>query len=120
MTPQRLLALSGLASLAALQACVFVPRTTQVYDAACQTVTRHMVLQEVQVAAIQGCHNEGCVALVVFAGAVSAASAVVSGTIVITGNIAYWLEKQAQCRPPAPAPVPASPPITGPSLPSGG
>jgi hypothetical protein len=100
---------------------VFVPRTTQVYDPVCQTVSRHMVLQEVQVAAIQGCQNEGCVALVVFAGAVSAASVVVSGTIVITGNIAYWLEKQAQCRPAlAPAPPPASPPLTGPRLPSDG
>lgn len=118
MNPQRCSTLTGLvALLAGLQGCVFVPRTTQVYDAACQTVTRHMVLQEVQVAAIQGCQNEGCVALIVMAGAVGAASAVVSGTIVITGNIAYWLEKQAQCRPAA---APAGPALTGPSLPSGG
>ncbi|MBK7616695.1 MAG: hypothetical protein KA375_15880 [Vitreoscilla sp.] len=112
MNPQRCSTLTGLvALLASLQACVFVPRTTQVYDAACQTVTRHMVLQEVQVAAIHGCQNEGCVALVVMAGAVGAASAVVSGTIVVTGNIAYWLEKQAQCRPIATPPTaPASAP----------
>lgn len=108
MTPQRLKLAGLVALLSGLQACVFVPRTTQVYDPACQTVTRHMVLQEVQVAAIQGCQNEGCVSLVVFAGAVGAASALVSGTVVITGNIAYWLEKQAQCRPALTAPGPPS------------
>lgn len=113
--------------LALLQACVFVPRTTQVYDAQCQMVSRRMVLQEVQVAAIGGCNNDGCVALVLAAGVVSAASAVVSGTIVVSGNIAYWLEKQAQCRPPntapQPAPVPAAPAsavLSGPGLPSAG
>ncbi len=103
-----------------LQACVFVPRTTQVYDAQCRMLSRHMVLQEVQVAAIGGCQNDGCVALVLAAGVVSAASAVVSGTIVISGNIAYWLEKQAQCRPPAAPTVPASAPFSAPALPSGG
>ena len=48
MNPQRCSTLTGLvAPLASVQASVLVPRTTQVYDAACQTVTRHMVLQEV-------------------------------------------------------------------------
>lgn len=84
--------------LALLQACIYVPRTTQVFDPDCQIVANHMVLQEVQVAAIQGCANEGCVALVVGAGVVSAASAIVSGTIVVTGNIAYWFERKAYCR----------------------
>lgn len=123
------LTLATLLPLLAMPACVFVPRTTQVYDAQCQTVSRRMVLQEVQVAAIGGCQNEGCVALVLAAGVVGAASAVVSGTIVVSGNIAYWLERRSQCRPPAPAPAnssPASAPatpasqVTGPGLPSGG
>jgi hypothetical protein len=114
---------AALLGLAALQACVFVPRTTQVYDAECRTLSRRMELQEVQVAAIGGCRNDGCAALVLAAGVVSAASAVVSGTIVISGNIAYWLEKQTQCRPASPAPAdsaPARAPLSAPDLPSGG
>lgn len=81
-----------------LQACMVLPRTTQVFDPECQVVSNHMVLDVVQVAAIQQCANQGCVALIVGAGVVSAASAVISGTIVVAGNIAYWFEKQTQCR----------------------
>ncbi len=92
---QRLLAL-GL--LAMLQACVVVPRTTQAFDAECQVVANQMVLEEFQIAAIQQCANQGCIALIVGAGIVTAASLLVSGTIVIAGNIAYWLEKQSLCR----------------------
>ena len=90
--------LMALGVLVLMHACVVVPRTTQVYDAECQVVANQMVLQEVQLAAIHQCANQGCVALVVGAGVVSVASLVVSGTIVIAGNIAYWLEKQSQCR----------------------
>jgi hypothetical protein len=97
--------LAALLAAASLQACVFVPRSTQVYDAQCQAVSRRLELQEVQVAAIGGCRNEGCVALVLAAGVVGAATAVVSGTIVVSGNIATWLEKQVQCRAPAPTPT---------------
>lgn len=81
-----------------LQACMVLPRTTQVFDPECQVVSNHMVLDVVQVAAIQQCANQGCVALIVGAGVVSAASAMISGTIVVAGNIAYWFEKQTQCR----------------------
>jgi hypothetical protein len=84
--------------LALLQACMVVPRTTQVYDPECQLVSNHMVLEAVQVAAIHQCANQGCVALVVGAGIVSAASVVISGSIVVAGNIAYWFEKHSQCR----------------------
>ena len=91
----RLLALS---LLALLQACVVVPRTTQVFDAECQVVANQMVLQEVQIAAIHQCANQGCIALVVGAGIITAASLVVSSSIVIAGNIAYWFEKQSLCR----------------------
>ena len=92
---RRLLAL-GLLGL--LQACMVLPRTTQVYDPECQVVSNHMVLETVQVAAIHQCANQGCVALIVGAGIVSAASVVISGSIVIAGNVAYWFEKQSQCR----------------------
>ena len=87
---------------------MYLPVTTQVYDPECQGVRNHMVLQEVQVAAIQHCANEGCVALIVGASIVTAASVIISGTIVVAGNVAYWIERNAHCRPP---PVPPSVPV---------
>jgi type II secretory pathway component PulL len=90
----RILALS-----ATLQACVYVPRTTQVFDSDCRVMANHMVLEGGQVAAIQRCENQGCVALIVAASAVTAASVIISGTIVIVGNVAYWFEKKARCNP---------------------
>jgi len=83
--------------VAVLQACVYVPRTTQVFDRDCGAFANHMVLEEVQVAAIGGCANQGCVALVVGASVVTAASVIISGSIVVTGNVAYWVERKTQC-----------------------
>ena len=83
---------------AALQACVFLPSTIEVYDPECQVVARQMTLREVQVAAIGGCQNQSCVGMILALGATAAASAIVSGSIVIVGNIAYWLERQSTCR----------------------
>ena len=48
-------------------------------------------------AAIQHCENQGCIALIVGAGAVTAPTVIVSGSIVIVGNTAYWLERKARC-----------------------
>ncbi|ABE45144.1 hypothetical protein Bpro_3230 [Polaromonas sp. JS666] len=95
----QLLTLAFTLTLAAvLQGCVYVPRTTQVFDPECQRVSNHMVLQEVQVAAIHSCANEACIALIVGAGIFTAASVVISGPIVVAGNVAYWFEKKAQCQ----------------------
>ena len=63
----------------------------------CVTVAREMTLQPVQIAAIQGCSNEGCAVLLAAAGATAAASLVISGSVVIVGNVAYWLERQGRC-----------------------
>ena len=84
-------------ALAALQACVVVPRTTEVYDPECRVMARTMDLEAVQVAAIRGCTDRSCGALLAAAGATAAASAVISGSIVIVGNVVYWFEKQGRC-----------------------
>ncbi len=83
--------------LPVLQACIVVPRTIEVYDANCNVMTKQMDLEPVQIAAIRGCSNSGCTAVLVAAGATAAASAVISGSIVIVGNVVYWLEKQGRC-----------------------
>ncbi len=80
-----------------LQACVYVPRTTHVYDAECEIHARHMVLEMQQVGVFGRCVNDGCVALLAAAGAIAAASAVVSGSIVVAGNVVYWFEKRGLC-----------------------
>jgi hypothetical protein len=94
------LAAPGLLSL--LAGCVLVPVTVATYDPACGMVARQMTLQPVQLAAIQGCSNQGCAVLVVAAGATAAASLVVSGSIAIVGNVVYWLERQGRCLEPPP------------------
>jgi len=85
-------------ALPLLQACVFVPRTTLVFDEDCQIEARQMVLELQQVGALVSCHGDGCAAVLAGAGLVAAASAVVSGSIVIAGNIVYWFEKQGACQ----------------------
>jgi hypothetical protein len=94
----RILIMSLLLAVATLlQACVYVPRTTEIYDASCQIVARKMILEEVPLGNPH-CANESCVGLLVGAGITATASAVVSGSIVIAGNVIYWFEKQGQCQ----------------------
>lgn len=83
-----------------LASCIVVPRTIEVYDPDCQVVARHMELETVQIGYIAGCANEGCAALIVAAAATVTATAIISGSIVVIGNTAYWFEKQGRCRPP--------------------
>jgi hypothetical protein len=89
--------LAGLLVLLLVQACVYVPRTTSVYDEECRTHTRHMTLQAAQIGHFGSCHGRDCAYVLVALGAVAAASAVVSGSIVVAGNVVYWAEKQGQC-----------------------
>ena len=88
------------ATVLALAGCVMVPRTVHPYAPECQLTVRSMQLEAIQIAAIQGCSNEGCLVLLAAAGATAAASAVVSGSITIVGNVVYWLEKQRRCHKP--------------------
>ncbi len=80
-----------------LNGCVFVPKTVDLYDSRCQTAWKQMELEPVQLAVIGPCSNGNCAAELAVVGAVAAASAVVSGSIVIVGNVVYWMEKQGRC-----------------------
>lgn len=83
--------------IALLQACVVVPRTDSVYDPDCRILRRQMVLEVQQIGGFGGCSNDGCLTLLVATGVVAAASAVVSGSIAVVGNMVYWVERQGQC-----------------------
>jgi len=93
----------ALLPLALLQACVYVPRTREVYDAGCQVVYRQMVLEAVQMRGAEQCTRgpatAECLVTALGSGFTVVASAVVSGSIVIAGNTLYWLERQGSCRP---------------------
>ncbi len=86
---------------ALLTACVVVPRTDSVYDPDCQMQRRQMTLEVQQIGAFGGCVNDGCAVLLVGIGVVAVASAVVSGSIAVVGNVVYWVEQRGQCRPPS-------------------
>ena len=98
--PFAVLAASLLAS-----ACVVVPRTRDGYDPECEFVTHHMELETVQVARIKACGDDLCTAAVVVAVGVTAASAVVSSSIVLVGNVVYWADRRLSCGPPTLAAV---------------
>ena len=86
--------------------CVIVPVQTEAYDPECQTFTRHIELQPVVLGQLNACSGQGCEALVLASLGVTAVSAVVSGSIAVVGNIAYWAEHRAGCVAPGPAPAP--------------
>ncbi|MEY4749125.1 MAG: hypothetical protein RIQ60_1339 [Pseudomonadota bacterium] len=77
---------------------MFAPRTVNVYDPDCRISSRQMILQASELPVMGRCRGEECGAMLVIFGAVSAASAVVSGSIVVVGNVVYWFEKQNNCR----------------------
>lgn len=91
---------AALVASALASGCVIVPVTTSEYDPDCQIVRHHMELQAVQVAEINHCSNQSCGVIVIAALGVTAASAIVSGSIVVIGNMAYWAERHAGCTAP--------------------
>lgn len=95
----RRLAAWGLALAAGMvmAGCIVVPQTREVYDPECRVLTRQMTLEAAYVGGFQRCAGEGCLALLSAAGAITAASAVVSGSIALVGNVVYWFERQGQC-----------------------
>ena len=80
-----------------LCSCVLLPRTTEIYNADCKFIAKHSELESVYVAALGVCKDEQCAGLLVFAGAVTAASVVLSGSVVLVENVVYWLEKPEDC-----------------------
>ena len=94
-SPWRRLGLALSAGL--LSACVVVPQTREVYDAECKVMKRQMTLQTAQLGGFQSCGDDACKALLVAAGAVTAASAVVSGSVALVGNMLFWFERQGSC-----------------------
>jgi len=85
-----------LSLLACLGGCgFFYPQEVEFYDEECQIVVNKLELRSIGLSGVGvSCQNEGCLITLIPA----AASAVVSGSIVVVGNVIYWLEKQGKCQ----------------------
>jgi hypothetical protein len=81
----------------ALSGCIVVPQTRETYDPECRVLTRQVTLEAAVLGQFHSCQGRGCEMLLVSAGVVTAASAVVSGSIALVGNAVYWFEKQGRC-----------------------
>jgi hypothetical protein len=89
-----------------LAGCVVVPTTRESYDPQCKVMKREMQLEVAKATPmLRSCGGDECAALMAAAGIVTAASAVVSGSIAVVGNVLFWLERQGKCaaEPAAPA-----------------
>lgn len=106
MSSHPLLRVAALGVAALLSGCVYLPRSAPVYDPVCRIMVDHLVLEGAQVGAIQHCENQGCAALIIGAGVVTAATVVVSGGIVMAGNLVNWVDRQARCQAAAAPPAP--------------
>jgi hypothetical protein len=80
-----------------LSSCVIVPRTTEIYNTDCKYIAKQSELKPVYVAAFGSCKDKQCAWVLVFAGAATAISAFISGSIMMVENIVYWLEKPEDC-----------------------
>jgi hypothetical protein len=83
---------------ALLQGCVFLPRSEVVYHEKCELHYRQLTLEAHVGQFPASCSGKDCGYLLVALGLVAAGSALVSGSIVVTGNAIYWTEMQRRCR----------------------
>jgi hypothetical protein len=83
--------------VAALAACVVVPQTREVYDPDCQVHHKQIVLEAAVIGHFGSCGGDACAAAMATIGVVAVATAVVSGSIAVVGNVLYWAEKQGRC-----------------------
>ncbi len=96
-----------------LAGCVVVPQTRESYDEGCRMMKREVVLETTSAERFKKCDGAECTAMMVATGVVTAASAVVSGSIAMVGNVLYWFERQGKCKSadgPASLPAPAARP----------
>ena len=112
MTPHRFLFRKTLvaSSLLALSAgCLVLPKTEAPAED-CELLTRSWTLEavgvqmdaqvtvnEMQRLAAADCDKPECLIIVAPALAVSAGSAIVSGSVMVVGNSLHWLERQGRC-----------------------
>ncbi|CAH9052748.1 hypothetical protein PSECIP111854_01034 [Pseudoalteromonas sp. CIP111854] len=83
--------------VAFLSGCIFVPKEVTYFDEQCQTFSKKAVLDTQNAMQLQECDSRTCGFMLASAGLVSAASVVVSGSVVVMKNVVYWHENQRDC-----------------------
>ena len=95
-----------------LTSCVVVPVTVVGYDADCRIVTHHMELKATRSDMTLRCSSNidspSCAQWLGEVVVTAAGSVIVSGSIVVVGNVIYWAEERVGCQ------VPVSPAATSP------
>lgn len=80
-----------------LTGCVYYPTVDHSYDN-CALITNRLELDHTNLNAVpSSCKDEECVAQLVVYAAVPATTFVVSGSIVVVGNVIHWMEKEGTC-----------------------
>ena len=82
-----------------LCACIYVPVVDESESAKCNTVTKSLSLDKIdsEGAISMRCRKEECAVVLAGVATISAGSAIISGSIVLTGNTLHWLEYQGTC-----------------------
>ena len=89
----------------ALMGCA-TPKTVAFYDEQCDVVARKMVLDVKPSNISAACSNAGCLNELVGAAVVLTSSTIISGSIVVAGNVVYWFERRKNCKPTRTVPEP--------------
>jgi hypothetical protein len=91
------------ATLISLNACVVVPKKVASYDQKCKVAVQRITLdiEDLGDNRSWSCTNDYCAwdisAEIAQAAFTTATSAIVSGSIAVAGNTAYWLESEGKC-----------------------
>lgn len=77
-----------------ITSCAFHPVAVNHYDADCQIHYKQFVVKQNGLYfQVQSCRNEGCIAALLFV----PLQAIVVGSMVVAGNVVFWLEKEGEC-----------------------
>ncbi|MCF6436684.1 hypothetical protein [Pseudoalteromonas sp. MMG022] len=77
--------------------CIFHPKEVSYFDERCQTYAKKAVLDSERASLLTSCSGSACGGWLAAEGLVSAASLVISGSIVLVQNAVYWQEKNKNC-----------------------
>ena len=77
-----------------LSSCAFYPKEVEIYDAECNIKYKKLILESSKSnMKVGNCENEACIASLL----TIPLQAIVAGSIVLAGNVVYWLEKEGTC-----------------------
>ena len=77
-----------------LSSCAFRPVAVDHYDRDCRIHYKQFTMKQNSLAAqVQYCQNEGCIAALL----TIPLQAIVVGSMVVAGNVVFWMEKEGTC-----------------------